>query len=230
MVFIKAEAGPPNVGDPNSKFTVHYFDDKGNMTIRSDGTRAWRCNNPGALLKSPYSIGKDRRSIGIAGHGKYEYAVYPDYETGHQALIIMLRGSKYSPLTLEQASLRYVEEDPGHIHKIVEITKLDSNRTIKSLTDEEFDSYWKAIEHNERWLVGTEDFIEKWYITGVHKKRGVIYEYCIKKTEGNHWISKVQAIDLSFQNRLHAVMVHLKNGLIFLRPEYGSKPFLLVES
>jgi hypothetical protein len=45
MVFVKARGGPPNVGDPPSQFTVQYFDEEGNMTIRSDGKRAWRCNN-----------------------------------------------------------------------------------------------------------------------------------------------------------------------------------------
>ena len=49
MVFVSAKAGPPNVGDSPSKFTVQYFDEQGNMTIRSGGTRAWRCNNPGNL-------------------------------------------------------------------------------------------------------------------------------------------------------------------------------------
>lgn len=30
---------------------------------------------------------------------------------------------------------------------------------------------------------GQEDFIEKWYISGVHKKRGVITEFLIEKTQ-----------------------------------------------
>ena len=54
MVFIKAKAGPPNIGDPKGMFTVQYFDEKGNMIIRSGGTRAWRCNNPGNLLRGNY--------------------------------------------------------------------------------------------------------------------------------------------------------------------------------
>jgi hypothetical protein len=29
MVFVKAKAGPPNIGDPPSKFTVQYFDEQG---------------------------------------------------------------------------------------------------------------------------------------------------------------------------------------------------------
>ena len=141
------------------------------MTIRSGGTRAWRCNNPGALLKSNYSTGKDRRSIGIAGFGKYEYAVYPDYEKGHEALIVMLRGSRYRNLTLLEASLRYVGEDPGHGSKIAKMSNLDPNRKLNTLSDEEFERYWKAIEKNKSWETGQEDFIEKWIISGVHKKK-----------------------------------------------------------
>lgn len=154
MTFVKAKVGPSNVGDPKSKFTVQYFDEQGNMTIRSEGARAWRCNNSGALLKSSYSMGRDRRAIGSAGFEQYEYAVYPDYETGHEALVVMLRGSHYRDLTLLQASLRYVQEDPGHGPKIAKMSDLDPNRKISSLSDEEFERYWKAIEKNERWEVG----------------------------------------------------------------------------
>src|SRR5438105_1982858 len=223
MVFIKAKEGPPNVKakeeDPDI-FTVQYFDEVGNMTIRSDGSVAWRCNNPAAMLASPYSTSKDRRCIGIAGNAKYKYAVYPDYETGHEALIVMLKGSKYFHLTLRQASLRYVEEDPSHIYKIVKLSKLDPDRTIKSLNEKEFETYWKAIEQNEGWSRGSELFVDKWYITGVHKKRGVIYEYCIQKNGRDIWLSKTAAISMAVSQRLHATVVRMKNGSSSLRPEY----------
>ncbi len=227
MTFVKAQAGPANYGDPKNMFTVQYFDGNGNMTIRSSGTRAWRCNNPGNLKKSSYSISQKRRAIGFAGDADDVYAVYPDYETGHEALIVMLRGNIYSPLTLTQASKRYVASDPGHIRKIVNMTKLDPNRTIKSLTDQEFETYWKAIEENEGWGIGNEVFIEKWYITGVHKKRGVITEYLIEKNEGPTWIAKEQAVNFALEGRLHATVVHMKNGRLYLRPEFGSKSFEL---
>jgi hypothetical protein len=95
----------------------------------------------------------------------------------------MLRGSRYRNLTLLEASLRYVKEDPGHGPKIAKMSNLDPNRKISSLSDEEFERYWKAIEKNERWEVGEEDFIPRGIISGVHKKRGVITEYlvCINK-------------------------------------------------
>lgn len=158
--FVKAKAGPALAGDPDVLFTVQYFDEKGNMTIRSNGSRAWRCNNPGNLRKSSYSMGKSRRSIGFAGFGEDFYPVYPDYETGHEALIVMLKGTIYSPLTLRAAMKRYDGTNPAYIDEIVKITKFDPERTIKSLSDKEFEVFWKAIELIEKWKIGSEVFIE----------------------------------------------------------------------
>lgn len=230
MVYIRAKGKFPNYGDPQSMFTVHYYDEKGDLTIRSGGSRAWRCNNPGNLLRGPYSMGKSRRAIGFAGDSTDEYAVYPDYVTGHEALIVMLQGSKYFHLTLENASKRYVKKDPDHIHKIIKLTKnrLTADRTIKSLTKEEFEIYWKAIEENEGWEVGEEEPIPRWIISGVHKKKGAITEYLIVKEKGSFWVSKADAIQLALEERIHATVVHLKNGTVYLRPEYGLKPFELI--
>jgi hypothetical protein len=228
MVFIRAQAGPPNVGDPKSMFTVQYFDEKGNMTIRSGGKRSWRCNNPGNLLASPYTRGKDRRSIGTAGDGANEYAIFPDYETGHEALVVMLRGSVYTPLTLRAAMKRYDSTNPSYIDEIVKITKFDPERTIKSLSDKEFEMFWRAIEKVEKWEVGEEDFIEKWIISGVHKKHNVITEYLINSGNGSSWFAKQDAIKMAIEGRLHAIVVHLKKGTIYLRPEFRSNPFELI--
>lgn len=228
MVFVSAKSGPPNIGDPPSMFTVQYFDEQGNMIIRSGGKRTWRCNNPGALLKSPYSMSKDRRAIGSAGSGKYEYAVYPEYETGHEALIVMLRGRQYRNLTLLEASIRYVQEDPDHGPKIAKMSNLDPNRKISSLSDEEFERYWKAIEKNERWEVGEEDFIPKWIISGVHKKRGVITEYLVCLNKKSIWLPKQEAIKWTIEGSLHATLVHMKNGTHYLRPEHGQHSFVII--
>ena len=225
MVFVKAQIGPPNSGDPKGKFTVQYFDEKGNMTIRSGGTRSWRCNNPGNLLASSYSRGKNRRSIGQAGDGKNEYAVYPDYATGLEALVVMLKGGIYSPLTLRAAIKRYDSTNPKYIDEIVKITGFDPERTIKSLSSKEFEMFWKAIEQVEGWKEGREDFIEKWYISAVHKKRGIITEYLIKKNKDSEWTPKKDALKLAEEGRLHATVVHLKKGHTYLRPEFGSKSF-----
>ncbi len=228
MTFVKAQVGPPNVGDPESMFTVHYFDEHGKLTIRSGGKRAWRCNNPGNLVASPYSMSKDRRAIGKAGDGEITYAVYPDYATGHEALVVMLKGSVYSPLTLRAAIWRYDKRNPNYINQVVAITGFDPERRVKSLNDEEFERFWKAIEFIERWEVGREDFIEKWYITGVHKIHGVISEYYVHTKEGERWIPKMEAINFALEQRLHAVLVRMKKGACYLRPEFGVMRFMKV--
>jgi hypothetical protein len=225
MVFIKAQSGPPNCGDSDKLFTVQYFDEQGNMTIRGGGSRAWRCNNPGNLRSSKYSTSAQRRSIGVAGDGEDEYAVYPDYETGHEALVVMLKGGIYSPLTLREAMKRYDSTNPKYIDTIVEKTGFDPERKVKSLNDKEFEKFWWAIEDTEKWKVGREDFIEKWVITGVHLKRGVISEYCIRQNGNDVWISKQEAINLAQEYRIHAIVVHCLNGTIYLRPEYHAKRF-----
>lgn len=225
MIFVRAQQGPPNSGDPDGMFTVQYFDEKGNMTIRSNGSRAWRCNNPGNLLKGPYSMGKSRRSIGFAGDSENAYAIYPDYNTGHEALVVMLKGSVYSPLTLRAAMIRYEPKKRTYIDDIVKITGLDPDRKIRSLNNKEFDAFWKAIERVEYWDEGVEEFIERWIILGVHKKSGIVFEYLVNTSNSKSWITKEHAIQLATEGRLHTVLVHLKSGTTFLRPEYGKKRF-----
>ena len=227
MVFIRAQGGPPNAGDPPSKFTVQYFDKEGNMTIRSGGKRAWRCNNPGNLIASSYSKSKARGCIGTVTDGAVEYAIYPDYKTGHEALVVLLRGSVYSPLTLREAMKRYDSKNLQYIDTIVKITKLDPERSIKSLSDEEFELFWKAIEQTEKWEVGEEDFIEKWIISGVRKKHNVIIEYLVHKNSGAVWVSKPEALQLALQGKLHVILVHLKTGTLYLRPEFGTHSFVV---
>jgi len=228
MVYVRAKGGPPDCGDPPGKFTVQYFDEEGNMIIRSGGTRAWRCNNPGNLHVSKYSASKKRGCIGTVIDGKDEYAIYPDYATGHEALVVMLRGSVYSPRTLRNAMEHYEKEKKDYIDIIVQRTGLNPERTIQSLNDKEFESFWQAIEYVEKWIPGTEDPIEKWIISGVHKKKGVIFEYYVLFKERGTWVSKEEAIKLANNHKLHAVVVHLKNGKTYLRPEYGVKAFEMI--
>lgn len=225
MTFIRAKCGPPNYGDSGKLFTVQYFDEEGNMVIRSGGTRAWRCNNPGNLHASSYSTGKDRRSIGTAGDDEDTYAVYPDYATGHEALVVMLKGSVYSPLTLRAAMRRYDKNNPKYIDIIVKETGFDPGRKIKSLNDKEFEKFWRAIEKTEKWEEGRADQIPRYYITGIHMKNGTICEYRIHKNGRDTWISKQQAIALAQEWKLRAILVRLSNGGFYLRPEYHAKSF-----
>jgi hypothetical protein len=73
-------------------------------------------------------MGKQRRAIGFAGDSEDEYAVYPDKETGHEALVVMLKGSVYSPKTLRAAMEYYEPRKKDYIDIIVAKTGLDSSR------------------------------------------------------------------------------------------------------
>ena len=51
------------------------------------------------------------------------FATYPDYKTGHQALVDMLSGKKWGAKTLKQASIDYTPDNPKHIDSIKDILK-----------------------------------------------------------------------------------------------------------
>lgn len=108
------------------------------------------------------------------------------------------------------------------------MSNLDPNRKISTLSDEEFERYWKAIEKNETWKIGQEDPIEKWLISGVHKKRGVITEYLVRANKESIWLSKQDAIKLTVEGKLYATVVHLKNGNDYLRPKHGRHGFVII--
>jgi hypothetical protein len=92
------------------------------------------------------------------------------------------------------------------------------------LDTHEFERYWRAIEQNEKWEIGREDFIDKWYITEIRSKHGVIYEFCMQQNGQDIWLSKSEAITLAEAHQLHAIVVHLKNGTCYLRSEYHATP------
>lgn len=62
MVFVSAQEGPPNCG--TKVYTAQYFDEKGNMTIRSGGSKAWRNNNPGNMIHSQRGFAVRHGAIG----------------------------------------------------------------------------------------------------------------------------------------------------------------------
>lgn len=94
MPFITAKEGPPNVG--STIYTVQYFDENGNMVIRSDGSKAWRNNNPGNMVYNSRGFAVRYGAIGSAGG----MAVFPDESTGRQALIALLKTADYQKLSV----------------------------------------------------------------------------------------------------------------------------------
>jgi hypothetical protein len=122
----------------------------------------------------------------------------------------------------------YEPKKKDYINIIVARTGLDPERTIKSLNDKEFENFWKGIKFVEDWTEGEEDFIPKGIISGVHKKRRVITEYLVCINKESIWLPKLEAIKWTIGGKLHAILVHMKNGNHYLRPEHGHHSFIII--
>lgn len=222
MPFITAKEGPPNVG--STIYTVQYFDENGNMVIRSDGSKAWRNNNPGNMVYNSRGFAAGHGAIGSAGG----MAVFPYESTGRQALIALLKLLTIKSFQFLIYLKNMINIMRPSIDMLLSISKLDPNKLIKHLSIEEFERLHTAIERIEGWKEGHEDFIPKWIISGVHKKRGVITEYLVCINQESIWLPKQEAIKWTLEGKLHAILVHMKNGNHYLRPEHGQHSFVAI--
>lgn len=134
--------------------SVIYVYNNGKRVIRNNGTRAWRNNNPGNLRY--YGFAKSNGAIGEAG----QYAVFPDEETGMQALYKLLQTDSYRNLTIQNALKRYDPVTwPTYTKKMTRLTGLSANTKLRDLTVAQLDAMAKTIRQLEGWVVGTEQEI-----------------------------------------------------------------------
>ena len=131
---------------------VVYTTADGRRVRRTGGTRAWRNLNPGNIRYSEFS--RNAGAIGQAGG----FAVFPDEETGTQAISSLLRGQSYNNLTIARAITRYAppsENNTAAYHRrIQQITGLNINRRISDLSDGELSHVVDAIRAIEGWEAG----------------------------------------------------------------------------
>lgn len=204
--FIKAENGPNN--------SVVYYDEDGNKLIRywkwyegqtddEASTRSWRNNNPGNILIGDFAT--KNGAFGDAGHirnkPKFKFAVFPDYETGRKAQAKRLKeGGMYIDLTLNELPRKYTgvkpempdnEEVINYRKSIKFFSKLDMERTIRSLNDKEYQQLLDAMKKHEGWREGKEEPFEIKKILGVHlDKKHTISEYLVGDKKMSLWVSK----------------------------------------
>lgn len=131
---------------------VVYTTADGHRVRRTGGTRAWRNMNPGNIRYSEFS--RNAGAIGQAGG----FAVFPDEETGTQAISSLLRGQSYNNQTIARAITRYAppsENNTAAYHRrIQQITGLNINRRISDLSDGELSRVVDAIRAIEGWEAG----------------------------------------------------------------------------
>ncbi len=144
MVYIRAQEGPPNY--ESTVYTVQYFDEEGNMTIRSGGTKAWRNNNPGNMIYVPKGFAIRHGAIGKAAG----MAVFASANNGRQALIDLLKSVNYRDLSINEFAEKNDKNNANSYRQmILSISKLEPHKLIKNLTKDEFDRFRIAIERIE---------------------------------------------------------------------------------
>lgn len=147
MTFVSAWSPQPG--------RVIFQDDQGKQWVREGGSRSWRNFNPGNIQKGGFAD-----ACGAIG-GDTRFAIFPDEETGLEAIVSLLKSKSYRDLTLSQAMYRYAP--PGdhnntekYIQFIVSKTGVDRNSQLKSLTDQQLLAIAKAIQTEEGWKPGKE--------------------------------------------------------------------------
>ena len=152
-----AQARPSKVREAGRD--VVYVCGNGDEITRKRGTRAWRNNNPGNLVYTAFT--REQGAIGECG----KYAVFPDEETGMNALRKLLESDSYRKLTIEAAIKRY---DPSgasanalYLSKLKKLTGLPNTTQLCNLNREQLNMVADAIRKIEGWIEGTETRVNK---------------------------------------------------------------------
>jgi hypothetical protein len=212
--FIKAESGPGK--------SVVYTDSSGKQWKYEGGSRPWRNQNPGNLV--PGNVSKRNGAIGKAGG----FSVFPDYESGHGALLDSLKnvhGNKDITDLMNVYAPPKENDTKKYIKFIRKKTGIKGNKKIRDFTSAEFENLWLAIEQMEGWGKGKEGKIieisVKGKITGVKKdKNGIIQSYQI---EGLGWVTKKIGIALALKGKVDAVVANSSRGNRYLRARPNSE-------
>lgn len=208
--FIKAEAGP--------KTSVIYTDSDGKKWQYSGGSRTWRNNNPGNLVSA--TVSKRNGEIGIAGG----FAVFPDYDAGHSALLDLLKNT-YGKYYLKELIKKYAPNHENDTQRYLKFLRskigIKDDKKVKDFSTSEFEKLWKAIEQMEGWKTGAiSEYKIKAQIKAVKKdKKGTITNYLI---DGFGWVTKEQGILFTISGKVNAVVATSPRGNQFLRAKPNS--------
>lgn len=151
---------PPNTSDRPIQATesgkdVIYIYTNQSKKRRHNGTRAWRNNNPGNIRPGRFS---DRiGGIGRAGG----FAVFPDEQTGLDAIVRLLKTDSYQKKTLAGAIRSWAPPSDGnntsaYQRQVEKAIGVSINTPMRNLTDSQLYQLATIIRKIEGWNPGTE--------------------------------------------------------------------------
>lgn len=141
------------VVEAGSGYTVVRTED--GQTVRRDGTRAWRNNNPGNIEYGDFA--KSQGAVGTDGR----FAVFPTYEAGRKAkAALIFESSSYRNLTIAAAISRYAPEfennTSAYTARVVAAAGVSSGTKMSELTATQRVAVLNAMERVEGFRAGQE--------------------------------------------------------------------------
>lgn len=199
-------------------YSIIYTDETGKYFRFIGGTWAWRNHNPGNIYPGPISISHNQ--IGKIKTKTTTFAIFPDYQSGHDALIDVLKIT-YRNHTIETMMFKFAppkwNPTEKYIRQIRRMTGVKDDKKIKDFTANEFEKLWKGIEIIESYKEG--NIVEVYKVTKVRiKKLGVFGSFCI----GENWISKEACIELAEKNMVDLEVCTSPLGNLYLRTPHNS--------
>ena len=136
---------------------VTYTNSDGSQTINTGGSAAWRDNNPGNMIAGAGAY----QPIGMNLYVPGTAAIFPDFQTGWNALIANLQTAKYGILSVQDAINAWVgngvqgSNPPLYVSHVVSWTGLSPNTVLNTLTPTQLNSLGSAIMRQEGYIPGT---------------------------------------------------------------------------
>jgi len=201
----------------NSKHII--YDDGDTKRVYADGSRAWRTNNPGNLKARGGFAGR-HGAIGSDGVN----AIFPDYQTGKDAMVANLQRPDYTSLSINNMIAKYApardgNNVPAYQRYVHDETGLDMSRIFGSLNPEEFRSVVDALESYEHSDPG-----QVWVMDRIEATKSKNDKNFTDFKVNGDWISKSAAMAKVKEDRLDAVI----SG-DHLRPSPGQPDFESLE-
>ena len=136
---------------------VRYIFDDGSHLERSGGTIAWRNYNPGCIRYTNNAV-----AMGAVGEAN-GFAVFPDEQTGMNAIKTLLTSENYRDLTIARAITKYAPPHENNTNRYIanmcHATGLNQNQKICDLNDTLLTKVVLTIRKLEGWIEGNEKVV-----------------------------------------------------------------------
>lgn len=196
--------------------TVFYFDERDNKYVAQGGSLSWRLNNPGLLHTHDPFVHK----FNIIG-AQYPFVIFPSAHVGAYVLSEWLKSPRFINECLISVAKYYQPESPDEcLQKLCQFSELPPDAEIKALSRKEIHCLSRAIQLLCKFSAqyeGELNMLPK--ITArYYSSKGCVEYYLVGYEK---LLTKGEAIVSVTSHRLDAVIVHRKNGTVYLRSRPG---------